>query len=65
MSLVFFVRNVREIVLLSFLLAFAAVPVRSESAPEFALKDSAGNTVSLEDFKGKPLVLHFWASWCP
>ena len=65
MSLVFFLRNVPGVVLLSFLLVFAAVPAWSESAPEFALKDSAGNTVSLEDFKGKPLVLHFWVSWCP
>ena len=34
-------------------------------APEFALRDSNGTMVSLDDFAGKPLVLNFWASWCP
>lgn len=24
-----------------------------------------GNNVSLSDFKGKPVVINFWASWCP
>lgn len=34
-------------------------------APEFALKDVHGKTVSLNDFKGQKYVLiDFWASWC-
>jgi len=33
-------------------------------APEFQLKDINGNTVSLKDFEGKPLLLYFWATWC-
>lgn len=65
MSLVFFGSRVRRLILLVIFSAFAAVPAWSDLAPEFDLKDSAGNTVSLADFKGKPLVLHFWASWCP
>ncbi|MEM9101361.1 MAG: TlpA disulfide reductase family protein [Pseudomonadota bacterium] len=31
----------------------------------WTLKNQAGETVSLQDFKGKPVVLHFWATWCP
>ncbi|MFC0184472.1 Peroxiredoxin [Pseudarcicella hirudinis] len=33
-------------------------------APQFTLKDLDGNTVSLKDFKGKTVVLDFWATWC-
>jgi thiol-disulfide isomerase/thioredoxin len=35
-----------------------------ETAPDFAVKDLDGNVVSLSDFKGKTLVLDFWATWC-
>jgi thiol-disulfide isomerase/thioredoxin len=34
-------------------------------APPFTLKSLEGNTVALSDFKGKPLLLTFWATWCP
>jgi cytochrome c biogenesis protein CcmG/thiol:disulfide interchange protein DsbE len=34
-------------------------------APSFSLKDLQGRTISLADFKGKVLVLNFWATWCP
>jgi thiol-disulfide isomerase/thioredoxin len=33
-------------------------------APFFALKDIAGKVVSLSDFKGKVVVIDFWATWC-
>ena len=34
-------------------------------APDFTLNDLAGNPVSLSTYKGKVVVLNFWASWCP
>jgi peroxiredoxin len=34
------------------------------TAPNFTLKDSSGRTVSLRDFRGKPVIINFWASWC-
>ena len=34
------------------------------SAPEFALKDADGKTVHLSDYRGKVVLLDFWATWC-
>ena len=34
-------------------------------APEFTLKDLSGKTVPLSAFKGKVVLLNFWATWCP
>jgi peroxiredoxin len=44
----------------------AAVKPENErkTAPEFALKDSNGQTVHLADYKGKVVLLDFWATWC-
>jgi peroxiredoxin len=33
-------------------------------APMFTLKDVDGNTISLADYKGKTVVVDFWATWC-
>jgi peroxiredoxin len=48
----------------------AAGPLRAETvkpvpAPEWKLKDADGNLVSSDQFKGKVVVLDFWATWCP
>ena len=34
-------------------------------APEFTLNTLAGAPVSLKDFRGKRVLVNFWASWCP
>ncbi|MXW24378.1 MAG: TlpA family protein disulfide reductase [Chloroflexi bacterium] len=36
-----------------------------ELAPDFRLTDLDGNVVMLSDFRGKTVVLNFWATWCP
>ena len=33
-------------------------------APDFTVLDANGNKVQLSDFRGKPVVLNFWATWC-
>ncbi len=35
-----------------------------QPAPEFTMADSSGNPVSLSSFRGKYLLVDFWASWC-
>jgi len=36
-----------------------------KEAPAFSLKDLYGNQVSLKGYYGKPLMVLFWATWCP
>lgn len=34
------------------------------AAPDFTVTDAAGNEVKLSDFRGTPVIINFWASWC-
>jgi cytochrome c biogenesis protein CcmG/thiol:disulfide interchange protein DsbE len=39
-------------------------PLLDKPAPELALTDLTGRTVRLADYRGRPVLLYFWASWC-
>ncbi len=60
----------RKVVFFSvFVLALLAGCTRTEksdaSAADFKLQDLSGKVVRLSDFHGKPVLLDFWATWCP
>jgi thiol-disulfide isomerase/thioredoxin len=44
--------------------AGADEPAVGRLAPDFVFTAPDGRTVKLSDYRGKPLVLHFWATWC-
>ena len=51
------------LILFNYSVSFAQVE-EGQTAPGFSLKNLKGETVSLNDFKGKIVVLDFWATWC-
>lgn len=42
----------------------ASLPVESKLAPDFSLTDLEGRKLNLADYKGKVVLLDFWATWC-
>ncbi len=58
---------------IALLIAFLVIPAThasgvaltaGQTAPAFSLKDLDGNRVSLEQFRGKTVVIAFWSTWC-
>lgn len=43
----------------------ATEPSADSDTPNFTVRDADGKAVKLSDFFGTPIVLNFWASWCP
>jgi peroxiredoxin len=50
-------------------IAAACTPAAKDTAPvpapDFSIKDLQGNAITLASYKGKVLVVNFWATWCP
>jgi len=42
----------------------AVYPQRVKQAPDFKLQTLDGKPMRLSDFRGKPILLNFWATWC-
>jgi peroxiredoxin len=41
------------------------VPRQGFLAPDFSLRTSSGETITLSDLRGRPVLINLWASWCP
>jgi peroxiredoxin len=46
-------------------LSSAPAPVAGAPAPDFTLPSLDGEAVSLSQFRGQPVLVNFWATWCP
>ncbi|HEX7331759.1 MAG TPA: TlpA disulfide reductase family protein [Pyrinomonadaceae bacterium] len=59
--------SLRGIVFAAIMIAFSATGVLGQQtvAPQFTLKDLNGRTVRLSDYRGKVVLINFWATWCP
>ena len=53
------------LIMLALLLWQSASAQTSQPAPELVLKHIDGRQFSLSDYKGKVVLLNFWATWCP
>ena len=53
--------------LLVVMIAFSPASVSGQDvkAPQFELRDVHGRIVRLSDYKGKVVLINFWATWCP
>jgi len=46
------------------LLKAAGIQELKQEAPDFTIKGADGKVISPKDFRGKVVILHFWATWC-
>jgi peroxiredoxin len=46
------------------ILTLTEAPIVGHLAPDFTLQTAVGESYTLSDFRGQPVVLNFWASWC-
>ena len=70
-------KRITEFILLILIVVSAAACKTSENegmrvapevgafAPEFSLTNTAGEEVSLSDYRGQVVLINFWATWCP
>ena len=57
---------VKSIVFVILLLICPAIAAgQSSEAPALSLKNLRGRTVRISDYRGKVVLLNFWATWCP
>ncbi|HSP21696.1 MAG TPA: redoxin domain-containing protein [Planococcus sp. (in: firmicutes)] len=43
----------------------SSAPAEGQAAPDFELTSLDGEAVRLSDYRGKKVILNFWATWCP
>lgn len=53
------------LIILAVLFSCSTVAQEDSKAPTWQLQTEQGQVVKSSDFEGKPLIIHFWATWCP
>lgn len=53
------------LIILVALVSFSTIAQEDVRAPVWQLQNEQGELVKSSDFEGKPLIIHFWATWCP
>ncbi len=69
------ITRIRVVILVAFMMVLGTTAAEANQglnpmdgkpvAPDFSLKDLDGDMQSLSDFKGKVVIVNFWATWCP
>lgn len=70
---IFLKKAVKEVVLFGVMLFIVSNVISYFRAPKFKSEDLLdidvvlidGNSFNLQESKGKPIIIHFWATWCP
>ncbi len=44
---------------------YIPAPQKGFFAPEFSLKTAEGKPIALSDYRGRPVLINMWATWCP
>ena len=55
----------KTILSITFFIAASFTVNASETAKPWQLKTQHGEVISLAQYENKPVILHFWATWCP
>lgn len=55
----------KKILFFIILLGIIGICEENKKAPDFASTSIDGKIIKLSDFKGKKVILNFWATWCP
>lgn len=58
-------KSAQFLLLISIMWVFSANSTDFPTAPAWKLSTQNGESISLSDYQGKPVILHFWATWCP
>ncbi|TPH19220.1 TlpA disulfide reductase family protein [Litorilituus lipolyticus] len=56
---------VKQLFIITFLWCVSTSSFAIDKAKPWQLKTQSGESISLAQFHGKPVILHFWATWCP
>jgi len=57
--------KIASFTLITFLVITSLSLQAKEMAKPWQLKTQSGEVISLAQYKNKPIILHFWATWCP